>query len=293
VNGWRLLVDDVTAGDGAAAAPGEGKAVSENRSANIVGRPLLCLSDIRGDLWALESVLAAVKGLDLCGIVVAGDHCVGGEQPFEVWTRLCSLGAHMACGPEDLALGALSAGVELAPTTAREEARLQTFLRTKKALGDVVCRRLADLPSTLVVSLDDTSGVMVMHGSPNDDAVGLRDDGSLADEVACVAEDVLVTGGTLPPFARRVPRVDDVVAPGGLDLAGCDVDPGDAAFWIPPTAKPLLVVNAGSVGMSLVRRNDGRRTAHAVLIAPGDDGRVHAWSRDILVMQKARARGVG
>jgi predicted phosphodiesterase len=285
VNGWRLLLDDVTTtrdGGGVAKLPPQVKP-----SFSPSGRPLLCLSDIHGDLWALESVLSAVKSLELCGIVVAGDHCVGGDQPFEVWTRLCSLGAHMACGPSDLALGALSAGLEPTPSSAAEEARLQACLRTQKALGDVVCRRLADLPSTLVVSLDDTSGVMVMHGSPVDDSRGLVDDDGLAFDVACVAEDVLVSGATHTPFARRVDRIDEGA------LAFVRGDTVDDEIVLAPPPQPLLVVNAGSVGMSPRHRNDGRRTAHAVLLAPCDDGRVHAWGQDVLVMQKARARSVG
>lgn len=275
MNGWRpLLADDVTS------------------TVKAVGRPLLCLSDIHGDLWALESVLAAVKSLQLCGIVVAGDHCAFGDQPFEVWTRLTSLGAHLACGPTDQALGALSAGFHAEPTTAAEDARLASFLRTKQALGDVVCRRLADLPSTLVVSLDDTSGVMVMHGSPapwGDDGRGLADDDSLDDDVASVAEDVLVSGASHLPFARRVVRADCVDVPGAAAAEDDDADVCEIAL---PT-KPLLVVNSGFVGPGPVRRNDGRRTAHAVLVAPGDDGQVHAWGQDILVVQKARARSVG
>ncbi len=323
MNGWRLLLDEHLIGGAAAgprnkggsgsatlapalgAGPGSGLGAGSASTAATgpaltpVGRPLLCISDIHGDLWALESVLAAVKHLDLCGIVVAGDHCVGGDQPFEVWTRLCSLGAQMARGPSDLALGALSAGVleagELEPSSDVEEARLAAFLRTKQDLGDVVCRRLADLPSTLVVSLDDTRGVMVMHGSPTDDCKGLVDDDGLADEVACVAEDVLVTGATHRAFARRVERKDDLLLPPLLVTGEVDDDDEFSLVTPPP---PLLVVNAGSVGLSPTRRQDGRRTAFAVLVAPAADGRVHAWGQDILVVEKAArtpagARSVG
>ena len=232
-------------------------------------------------------MLASVKHLDLCGVVAAGDHCVGGSQPFEVYTRLVSLGAHLARGPSDLALGALAAGVvDPTPSTAIEEARLVQFLRTKKALGDVVCRRLAELPSTLVVSLDDTSGVMAMHGSPADDSRGLVDDDTLADQVACVAEDVLVTGATHEPFARAVERIDD-----GVRVINLVDDDDGGPPPLPP--HPLLVVNCGSVGMSPARRKDLRRTAHAVLLAPCDDGRVHAWSHDVLIVARVGARSVG
>lgn len=242
-----------------------------------VGRPLLCLSDIHGDLVALESVLDAVKHLDLCGVVAAGDHCLGGPDPFAVWQRLHDVGAEMVRGPSDIALGMLRVK-GMSPRNAREEARLVTFLRTQQALGDVVCRRLAELPSTLVVSLDDTSGVMVMHGAPSDEYRGLADDEHLEAEVGCVAEDVLVCGSTHRGFARRFDG-DCIGASGSL-----------------------LVVNAGSVGMSptLVRTldthlHDGahgphERSAHAVLLVPYSDGRVRAFPRDIAVDPAVRER---
>ncbi len=248
------------------------------------GRPLLCLSDIHGDLQAVEAVLDAVKHLDLVGIVACGDHVVGGPQPFEVWTRLVSLGVQMTRGPTDVALGAVDKlAANLTPTSAGEEARLLTFIRARKALGDVVCRRLAELPSALVVSLDDTSGVMVLHGSPADDCAGLLDNDDLEDHVSTVAEDVLVTGATRKPFARRIERAGDIVV---LDDDG-DVPP---AFMLAP--RPLLVVNAGTVGMNPVRTGDERRTAFAVLIAPGHDGRVGAWGHDVPI-GSVNARRVG
>ena len=233
-----------------------------------VGRPLLCLSDIHGDLVALESVLDAVKHLDLCGVVAAGDHCLGGPDPFAVWQRLHEVGAEMVRGPSDIALGMLRVK-GMSPRNAREEARLVTFLRTQQALGDVVCRRLAELPSTLVVSLDDTSGVMVMHGAPSDEYRGLADDEHLEAEVGCVAEDVLVCGSTHRGFARRFDG-DCIGASGSL-----------------------LVVNAGSVGMSptLVSVSGAHeRSSHAVLLVPYSDGRVRAFPRDIRVDPAVRER---
>jgi predicted phosphodiesterase len=234
-------------------------------------RPLLCISDVHGDIDALDSVLDAAAHLPLCGIVAAGDHCLGGPDPFAVWQRLHDVGAHMVRGPSDLAVGVLRPR-ELSPRSAREEARLLTLLRTQEALGDIVCRRLAELPSTVVVSLDDTSGVMVMHGSPTDEYRALADDKTLPFEVACVAEDVLVVGATHRPFVRTVERRDSA---------------------------PLLVVNAGSVGVSPHRADGERRTAHAVLLLPAPRSveqstpTVHALPRDVLVRGQRRARRVG
>jgi hypothetical protein len=272
--GWRSLTSTSTS------TPKQPTAV------RVVGRPLLCVSDIRGDLVALNSILDAVKELDLAGVAACGNHCVGGPHPFEVWNRLTSLGAHMTRGPSDVALGAIDkVHADLTPSSVMEEARLVTFLRARKALGDVVCRRLAELPSTLVVSLDDNSGVMVLHGSPADDSDGLFDNAHLGQEVACVAEDVLVCGATGQPFARRVERaVDEIVV---------DED-GDSPAGFSLPVQPLLVVNCGSVALHAVQTVDQQRTAFAVLVAAGDDGRVHAWGHDVpvvLARTKQAARG--
>ena len=279
MNGWRPLSSAATTTASTATTTTKGAGIIEVKPR---GRPLLCLSDIHGDLQALEAVLASVKHLNLCGIVVCGDHVVGGPEPFEVWSRLVSLGAHMTRGPTDVALGAVDKlAHELTPSSASEEARLLTFIRARKALGDVVCRRLAELPSTLVVSLDDTTGVMVLHGSPADDCDGLYDNNNLADHVASVAEDVLVTGATRKPFARRIDRPLDAII---LD------DDGEQppAFMLTP--RPLLVVNAGTVGMNPVRTADERRTAFAVLLSCAHDDRVHAWGHDVPVGRAARSR---
>lgn len=238
-----------------------GRLVDDDAAASPLrpaGRPLLCISDIHGDRLALEAVLDATRHLRLEGIVAAGDHCLGGPDPFGVWQRLLQLGATMVRGASDLALGTVRT-LEVAPKSAREEARLVMFLRTQEALGEIVCRKLADLPVTAVVSLEDTSGVMVMHGSPSDDLRGLLDDEHLADEVGCVAEDVLVVGASHRGFERRLDR--------------------------------LLVINAGSVGMSPLRER-GMRTAHAVLVQPFCDGVVRAFAREIPV-SAAAARRVG
>lgn len=229
--------------------------------ARVVGRPLLALNDVRGDLDALEAVLDEVRDLDLCGIVAAGDHCFGGPLPFETWQRLNALGATLVRGATDLALGMLCVeGVRVRDP--EQEARLEVFLRTREALGDIVCRRLAELPSTAVVSLDDRSGVMVLHGSPRDEQRALdatADDDELADDTSCVAEDVLVVGRGEQGFVRRLPR--------------------------------LLVVGAGSVSRNTAAGPNGQRTAHAVLLASCSDGVVRAFPRDIAVKDRGQHGG--
>lgn len=225
-----------------------------------VGRPLLALSEICGDLRALDAVLAAVDTLELCGIVVAGDHCLGGTQPFEVMQRLRERNAVMVRGPTDLALGSLRAE-QMVPKTREQERALRSFVDTQAALGEVLCRRLTELPSSAVVSLDDHSGVMVIAGSPRDEYRVLGpelSDAELEEATFCVAEDVLVCGRSAVGFVRRLSR--------------------------------HVFVNAGSIGKSALRGPKGGRTAHAVLIQPFSDGVIRAFPADIDVPNQRRPR---
>lgn len=249
----------------------------------LVGRPVLCLTDIAGDLAALESVLAAVKHHRLAGIIACGNHVVGGPAPFEVWTRLQSLGASLTCGPTDLVVAALDVHTldELRPRGEDDVARLAAFARTRRSLGDVICRRLGELPTTTVVSLDDTRGVMALYGSPDDDDdAPLVDDELLADRVAAVAEDVLVCAAGLP-FARRlslpsvVPTLDEDGEPVGV---------------APP--RSLLVVGLGPVGGPVGHVPARRRTALAMLVGAGDDGAIHAWGAEVAVSHRRARRAI-
>lgn len=211
-----------------------------------LGRPLLAISEVLGDLEALEHILDAVRGLELCGVVVAGDLCLGGAHPFEVWQRLQGLGATLVRGPTDLALGTLREERVPAATPAQREA-LERFVRTRRALGEVICRRLGELPTTAVVSLDDRSGVMVLAGTPRDDLAVLGPEYSNAEideALFCVAEDVVVCGRSPVAFARRLPHV--------------------------------LAVNAGSIARGAPTAG-ASRAAHAVLIQPYADGVVRAF----------------
>lgn len=229
-----------------------------------VGLPWLLLSNIRGDLAALEAVLAEVGAHPLAGILVAGDHCLGGPAPFEVWCRLQELGARLVRGRTDLALGTLNAA-RVTPQSHEEELRWLQFLNARDALGEVVCRRLSELPSTEVVSLDDNSGVMVQAALPAPERRQLEMPPAATELNAltqCVAEDVLVVGGAQRPF-------DD-----GFDVA-----------LKHDRAQPLLVVAPGAVGGL-----DG--VAHAALLQAFDDGQVRV-ARRAVQLKRSRRRSAG
>jgi predicted phosphodiesterase len=221
--------------------------------ARPVGKPLLALSDIHGDINALEAILNAVCRIDLSGVVVAGDHCLGGSAPFQVWQRLQEIGAKMTRGASDFALGVLQTG-NITPYSPEQEERLKQFAWTRANLGDLVCRRLANLPITEVVSMDDRSGVMIVHGSPKDPLVSIAKrltSDQIDAATSCIAEDVLVMGMTHEAFVRKQSR--------------------------------LLVVNAGAVGHSQDDKHPNCSMANATLLQGYDDGQVRAYAYDIPV----------
>ncbi len=213
-----------------------------------VGGPLLVISQIRGDLAALDEVLDKTGHLDLCGIVAAGDHCLGGPDPFGVYRRLGEVGAALVRGETDDALA-----VADVPAHVEAEEGYDAYRRTRDQLGDVVCRRLGELPTTQVVTLGGHAGVMVVSGTPKLPHRGVHprmSDNELDFLCGCAAEDVLVVGKGEGPFVRAL---------GPMLLA----HPGAVAG---PRASALLVQEfaGGLVGihtLQVARRRTTRRRA--------------------------------
>ena len=215
-----------------------------------MGRPLLIVSGIRGDRWALEAVLSAASRSNFSGVLAVGDHCFGGPHPFETWARLQELGATLIRGDTDVLLGCASADDLIRGQTANWA---QSWQRCRSELGDLVVRRLTQLPSTAVISLDGFSaGVMAVHGKPfapwDSNSGHLLPEALIAD-TASVAEDALVMACHANPFIQRV---DDV-----------------------------LVINCSPVGRYYPDVPEAKSTVHAVLIQEFSDGIVRAQGQTI------------
>ena len=69
--------------------------------------PIAFLSDLHGNLTALNVVLAELERLDVKRIYAAGDLLLGGDEPLEVWQRLQALGATCTRGLSDTALASV------------------------------------------------------------------------------------------------------------------------------------------------------------------------------------------
>lgn len=199
--------------------------------------PIACFSDVHGNLAALEAVLAACRERGVTDIFVAGDLLLGGAEPLEVWQELQRVAARCVRGPSDLALGTVDASA-LRATTSEDAERAQAFQRTQRALGDLVRRRLVELPDRIRVPLIDGRELLVVHGSPADPFEGIDHD--LGDEAVLAMlggdpADIVVCGATHVPFQR--------------------------------TVQDVHVVNVGSVGQA-----PGGAVAHYTIITPAYEG---------------------
>ena len=168
--------------------------------------PIAFLSDVHGNLTALEVVLAELERLDVKRVYVAGDLLLGGDEPLGVWQRLQALGAICTRGPSDLALGSVDPG-SLVPIDEEQRRQARLFADTRAAIGDLVAERLRRLPEQQRIPLVDGREILMVHGSPADSnqEIGhvLSDEdvlGLLNDDPA----DIIVCGSTHVPFQRAV-----------------------------------------------------------------------------------------
>jgi predicted phosphodiesterase len=202
------------------------------------------LSDVHGNLTALDAVLSELERRGIKDVYALGDHLLGGEAPLETWRRLQSIGAHCTIGPSDEALATVDPD-KLDAVTADARARLDRFFATRTAIGDLVREQLRQLPEKIRVPLVDGSELVVTHGSPLDHHTEISHDLS-EDEILALVQgdpaDLFVCGATHVPFDRTI---DDV-----------------------------RIVNVGSVGDA----PEGR-VAHYTVVTPELEGAIveQAW----------------
>ncbi len=169
-------------------------------------RPWAFISDVHGNLDALNAVVADWSDDYPERIYVAGDILLGGDKPLDVWRRLQTLGAHMVKGVTDIALASLDVR-KVVPAEPQERKRLEDFLRTREALGELVLAQLRKLPEQLRVPLVSGHELVVAHGSPGDPYTELTHDLSDDELIALLHDDpadVFVCGSSHVPFERTI-----------------------------------------------------------------------------------------
>src|SRR5713101_4089070 len=115
------------------------------------------ISDIHGNLWALEAVLADIRARGIGLIVNLGDHLYGPLDPVGTADRLIALDLPAISGNQDR---------ELIASTPAEG----TLQQNRKALRPEHRAWLGKLPSTLLWEQED---VLLCHGTPFADDIYL------------------------------------------------------------------------------------------------------------------------
>jgi predicted phosphodiesterase len=202
---------------------------------------LAVISDIHGNLPALEAVLADISRRGVNEVVNLGDCVLGPLWPRETCALLMRRGFPTVRGNTDRAVATL-APADMTP--------LQHF--TRGQLEEAQRRWLGDLPATL--RLDP--GVLAVHGGPDDDNRYLLED---------VAQGRLVRG-TAQTIAERLGPTD-------ARLVLCGHSHQQHMVRLP---EGPLVLNPGSVGLSdigspharyaLVSRDNGAMTIELVAL---------------------------
>lgn len=177
------------------------------------------ISDIHGNLPALNAVLADIETHRVDRIINLGDICYGPLWPRETWERLRTLDLPTIQGNQDRDLYDHDVGLLHTRPTLRDNV---------EALGKAGLSWLRELPKTL--KLD---AVYACHGTPDSDLVYLLEDVSHGDaqlrsEQALLQllgkrlEPVIVCGHTHTPRNIRLSNDQLIVNPGSVGLPAYD-----------------------------------------------------------------------
>ncbi|MDH3728065.1 MAG: metallophosphatase family protein [Myxococcales bacterium] len=192
--------------------------------------PIAFLSDLHGNLVALEAVLSELDRLEVKRFYVAGDLLLGGDEPLAVWHRLQELGAVCTRGLSDMALGSVDP-TSLLPLDDEQRRQARLFAQTRAAIGDLVAERLRRLPDHVRIPLVDGREVLMVHGSPADNGQEISHD--LTDEeifplLADDPADIIVCGSTHVPFQRTLGEYHIV----NVGSVGAAPEPGIAHYTV-------------------------------------------------------------
>jgi putative phosphoesterase len=181
------------------------------------------ISDIHGNLPALEAVLSDVSGESVDLIVSCGD-VASGPLPVETLQVLRRLpDARFVRGNADRALVAGFDGSQMPRLTGPGSDWCSSQLSREDR------DFLASFVETIVIEVDGLGRVLFCHGSPRSDEeimTARTPDERLREFLAGVDADVVVCGHTHMPFDRMVDRVR-VINPGSVGMPYGE--PG--AFW--------------------------------------------------------------
>jgi putative phosphoesterase len=161
---------------------------------------LALMSDIHGNLPALEAVVGDLEQHGMDGIIVAGD-LVGGPQTVEVVRLLRSLGSWVIRGNSDAAILRYDAGKMPAYRYTYRQFGLPRWIH--RHIDRETLDFIRTLPEQRVVRVAGATPIRVVHGSPRDPSESIlpdRDPSTLDLALAQTDEPTLVCGHTHIPW---------------------------------------------------------------------------------------------
>jgi predicted phosphodiesterase len=226
------------------------------------------LSDIHGNLPALEAVLAAIAAEDIERIVCLGDVATLGPQPHEVIARLRTLGCPVVMGNTDAIL--------LAPQ--REESAtgddwsnegFDQWCAAQLTADDLAY--LGTFQPTISVPLGDGVTLLCYHGSPRsyDERITAETTDHALQEMLAETPAQLYAGGHTHQQMLRRHRGVLVLNPGTVGFAK-DAIPPAAPIRNPSWAEYAVIASdGGQLDVSLRRVPFGLDALFAALDASG------------------------
>jgi putative phosphoesterase len=175
------------------------------------------ISDIHGNLTALEAVLADVERESVSQIVVAGDS-FSGPWPAEVVDLLEAVGARIVRGNADRVDAIRAFDSELGAWNERH-------------LGAERLAAAAEWPLTTELAVAGLGAVLVCHATPTDDEsiyTRITPDEAIVELLGRVSADVVVCGHTHIQYDRTASTGLRIVNPGSV---GMPYEGRRGAFW--------------------------------------------------------------
>jgi predicted phosphodiesterase len=200
------------------------------------------ISDIHGNLYALEAVLSELDRDGVCRIICLGDVAVGGPQPREVLERLRGLDASLVMGNTDEWL------LDPKPYPIRDADSVKVNEVELWAASQTSADELSFVGSfrtTVRVALGAGSSLLGFHGSPrsaSDVMLPTTPDAELETMLAGAQASVLAGGHTHTQMLRRHGHAL-VVNPGSVGLP-YERDPVTGEVSRPPWAEYAVLESA-------------------------------------------------
>ena len=210
------------------------------------------ISDIHGNLPALEAVLAAVGAEGVERIVCLGDVATLGPQPREVIARLRALGCPVVMGNTDAILLAPQSDEGIQGDDWRSE-DFDRWCAAQLTADDLAYLRM--FQPTISLSLDEVGTLLCYHGSPRsyDERITAEtSDDALHEMLAATPAQIYVGGHTHQQLFRRH-RDALVLNPGAVGFVKDAISPATPIRNPSWAEYAIIVSDGGQLDISLRR----------------------------------------